>query len=143
MYTVPRSLKRVKTWLRRWVARMAYDPTKVYFITSDTIDKILYEPPVVAHSIAGGDPITPTLDNFSVSHTIGQSVVANGMFSINNQDFYPCGLRIAGGASGLVAADQYMQCDMYADASNVHVYVANGFDTPQTVYVYYTLESLS
>jgi hypothetical protein len=122
---------------------MTYDPAKVYFITSSTVDKILYESPVISGSYAGFDPVSPALHDFSVLHTQGESVIVNGMYSINGSDYYPCGLRIAGAPSGLVAADQYLLCDMYADASNVYVYIANGFDTTQTVYVYYTLESLS
>lgn len=133
-------------FLFRWLIRllkMAYDAAKVYFTTQDTIDKILYESPITSNTYSGGGTTVPDEHNFSVAHTMGQSVIANGMFSLNGSDFYPCGLRIPGAVSGVSAQPQFVLCDMYADASNVHVYISNGFDTPQTVYIYYALEALS
>lgn len=122
---------------------MAYDPAKVYYVTSDTIDKILYESPVTSDSYSGGGTVTPDRHSFTTAHTIGTSVIVNGMFSLNGTDFYPCGLPIKGAVSGISSQQQYVLCDMFADASNVSVYIDNGFDTSQTVYIYYALESLS
>lgn len=124
---------------------MAYDPAKVYYITSDTIDKILYESPTTSNTYSGGGgPASPVTHNYSEAHTIGQSVIANGMFSINGSDFYPCGSPITGSESGIsVGLTQFLDCDLYADASNIYVYIRNGFDAAQTVYIYYALEALS
>lgn len=122
---------------------MAYDPAKVHYITSDTVDKILYESPITSNTYSGGGTVVPDSHNFSIPHTIGESVIVNGMFSINGSDFYPCGLSIPGAISGVSLFPQHLECDMYADASNVYVYIDNGFDTTQTVYIYYNLEALS
>lgn len=138
-----RLLKKVTTWLRRLVAKMAYDPAKVYFITTTTVDKILYESPTTSNTYTGGGPSAPIAHSFSIAHTIGESVIVNGMFSIDGANFYPCGVQLPGAVSGTFFLPQYLLCDMYADASNVHVYIENGFDTTQTVYIYYNLEALS
>lgn len=135
-------LKMAMTWLRRWVAKMV-DYSKVYFLTKNTIDKILYESPVISDSYSGADPSAPAPHNFAIPHDVGKSVIVNGMFSIDGNSYYPCGLRIQGGPSSLVSGAQFLACDMYATASSVNVYIDNGFDTTQTVYVYYTLESLT
>lgn len=121
-----------------------YDASKVYFTTQDTVDKILYESPITSNTYSGSGPITPPdQHNFSIPHTIGSSVIVNGMFSIDAINYYPCGLRIQGGSSGVIVGDQYLICDMYADAKNVYVYIDNGYDTAKTVSIYYTLEALS
>jgi len=122
---------------------MAYDPLKVHYITTDTVDKIIYESPTTSDTYTGGGTVVPDDHNFSEAHTIGESVIVNGRFSINGTDFYPCGARITGAVSGVSSQPQYLTCDMYADASNVYVYIQNGFDTTQTVYKDYALELLS
>lgn len=123
---------------------MVYNAAKVYFTTQSTVDKILYESPVITEVCTGSGPITPPdQHDFSIPHTLGQSVIVNGMYSIDGSNYYPCGLRIQGGASGIVTADQYLVCDMYADAGNVYIAIDNGFDTSQTVRFYYVLEALS
>lgn len=122
---------------------MAYDPAKVYFTTESTVDKILYESPTTSDSYAGGGTAAPAEHSFSIAHSIGESVIANGMFSINGSDFYPCGMRIPGSVSVVSLEPQYLLCDMYADASDVHVVIDNGFDASQAVSIYYALEALS
>lgn len=121
---------------------MAYDPAKVHFTTEDTVDKIIYEAPTTNNTYSGGGAVVPDSHNFSVPHTIGQSVIVNGRFSIDGVNFYPCGTEILG-AIGVNMIPQYLDCDMYADASNVYVYIDNGFDTTKTVYIDYALELLS
>lgn len=121
---------------------MTYDASKVHYITTDTVDKILFESPITSNTYSGGGPSAPDEHDFSIAHTVGESVIVNGMFSIDGNNFYPCGVRIPGAVSGTFLLPQFLLCDMYADASNVHVSIDNGFDTPQTVYVYYTLEAL-
>jgi hypothetical protein len=122
---------------------MAVDYAKVYFLSTKSIDKILYTSPITSDTYTGADPTNPVTHSFTIAHSIPTPVVVNGMFSIDGTNFYPCGLDIEGSPSGIVNASQYLQCDMYADASNVHVYIENGFDTTQTVSIYYVLESLT
>jgi hypothetical protein len=132
--------KKVMIWLMGWVRKMV-DHSKVHFITSNPVDKILYESPTTSGSYTGGGPAAPITHNFSIPHTLGVPVIANGMFSNNGSDFYPCGASIPG--SPVPGNIEFLQCDMYADANNVYVYIDNGFTTTQTVYIYYALESLS
>lgn len=120
-----------------------YDPAKIYFITESTIDKILYESPIITQVVALGDPDTPTTINFTVPHTIGTPVIVNGMFSIDAVNYYPCALRVGGAYSPTFMESQFVFCDMFADGSNVTIYISNGFETQQTVSLYYVLESLS
>lgn len=119
-----------------------YDPAKVYFITESTIDEILYESPVISNSYAGGGPSAPLSYNFTVPHTFTTPVIANGMFSIDGSNYYPCGMRLEGAVSGTFFLPQYVLCDMFTTGSDVRIYTDQGFDTTQTVYMYYTLESI-
>lgn len=136
-----RLLKTVMIWLKHWVNRMV-DYAKVYFLTQNPIDKILFESETTSDTYSGGDPTNPVRHNFAISHDIGTSVIVNGMFSVDGSNFYPCGLSISQGPSSLVNADQFVDCDMYADASNVNVYITNGCDANRTVHIYYVLEAL-
>lgn len=120
-----------------------YNPAKVHYITSDTVDKILYESPTTSNTYTGGGPSTPISHNYSEAHSLGTSVIANGMFSVNGNDFYPCGVSLPGAVSPTFLLPQYLLCDIYADAGNVYVYIDNGFDTSQTVSIYYNLEAIS
>lgn len=122
---------------------MAVDYSKVYFLTSNTIDKVLYESPTISGNYSGGGTSSPAAHNFSIPHVIGQSVIATGRFSIDGSNFYPCGMSLPGAISGISAVPQFLLCDIYADASSVYTYIENAFDSTKTIYVEYTLEALS
>lgn len=124
----------------------SYDPAKVYYITSATVDKILYETPEdqpFTYTAPAGTPVTPTFSTQSTPHNLGVSVWPEAQYSIDGDNYYPVGARIEGAYDAGTMSRQYVECYVYADMSNVYFYVENGNTADTTFSVRYALESLS
>lgn len=118
----------------------SYDPSKVYYITSATVDKILTEG-TFSHTEGSGTPGTPSFSTAGTPNTLGIPAWIEGQYSIDGSNYYPLGTRIDGALSG--TDRQYVYCYGYADAANLHFYVENGFTSNKTFDIRYALESLT
>lgn len=135
-------LRTVKTWLTGWVRRMAYDPSKVYYVTTATIDKILDED-TFSHTESSGIPPSPSTSTQTTGHSLGVSVWVEGQYSIDGNNYYPLGTAIYGAVDGGTSLRQSVYCYGYADATTVYFYVENGFTSNKTFDVRYALEAMS
>ena len=116
---------------------------KLGFSTYFGIDKIVKDNGRVNIVVGAGSPPIPVSATAVEPHTIGQSVIVNARFSIDNANFYPCGVKIDGAIDGGSAQRQYAECIATSSSTVVTFYVRNGFTAGKTVYVEYLLEALS
>lgn len=118
------------------------DPSKAQFISVYPVDKIVAESVLLQATTPEAEPTVPVLFDTSHDHSAGAHCVVSGMFSIDNQNFYPFGGYIVG--SFVPGGNyEYLTVDAYCDAETVYVSGITSYYAAQTLYYYYFMESIA
>lgn len=115
---------------------------RAHFISLYPIDKITDDYTLITVEISAADFVdSPVTNAGSVDYDVGQDVVASGIFSVDNTNWYPLGTSALGEPSG--GDVESLTAEVACSPTSIYVRATNGFLTAKTFQIVVYLESVA